>query len=175
MAPLFLTALAHSTHYMHGVVQRKSPDTADKAGMVMSKYLPGLLQQSPEAWAGLAVSAKWQVFDKQLMAAACLCEVLQGLALLLQLVLPSRNFLATMMWWQFLQMRYMMEQQQQHPGGIQTAFTGVDAQLSGLLAHRYCPRNLAVGYGYVKSFLVNKVKLPEPGEPAPSLSKCTIM
>lgn len=188
MAPIFLTALVHSTHYMHGVVQQKSPDTVAKAGELVGKYLPSLMKQSPEAWAGMTASAKWRVFDQQVVATACLCEVLQGLALLLQLVLPSRNFLAAMMWWQYLQMRYMMDQQQQQQqggaagvgGGIKKAFAGVDSRLSGMLAHRFCPRGLGLGYGYLRTFLANKVKLPEPGEPAPSMSNmipksCTIM
>jgi hypothetical protein len=55
----------------------------------------------------------------------------------------------------------------------------VDGQISGLLGHRFCPQRLVQGYGYVKTFLANKVKLPAPGEEAPSMSsmipKCTIM
>jgi hypothetical protein len=117
MAPLCITALVHSTHYIHSMVERKSPETLTKVAVLVSKYLPSMLKQSPEAWETLTTSAKWRVFDQELLGMACSCEVMQGLALLVQLILPSRNFLGTMMWWQYLQMRYMMDQQQQQGGG----------------------------------------------------------
>jgi hypothetical protein len=175
MAPIAITALVHSTHYLHAVVDRKSPETLTKVNVLVSKYLPSLLKQTPQAWDGLTTSAKWRLFDQEMVSAACYCEVLQGLAFIVQLAFPTRNFLGTMMWWQFLQMRYMMDQR----GTLKAAFAGVDGKISGLLAHRFCPQVLSKGYGLVKTFCANKVKIPEPGEPAPSMSSmipkaCTI-
>jgi stress-induced-phosphoprotein 1 len=175
MAPLFLTALVHSTHYMHAMVERKSPDTLAQVAVLVNKYLPSAMKQTQETWDGMTTSAKWRVFDQQLLTAACYCEVMQGLAFLVQLLFPSRNFLSTMMWWQYLQMRYMMDQ----GGTLKAAFSGVNGRITTMLEHRFCPQLLSKGYGMVTTFLANKVKLPEPGEPAPSMSsmipKCTVM
>lgn len=174
MAPILITAIVHSTHYIYSVVERKDPDMLTKVGALVGKYIPPVLQQTPEAWERLTTSAKWRVFDQELVRMACYCEVLQGFAFVVQLVFPSRNFLGTMMWWQYLQMRYMMDQQ----GPIKAAFASVDSNVTRLLSHRFCPRALATGYGYVKTFCANKVKIPEAGQEAPSMSsmipKCTI-
>jgi hypothetical protein len=43
-----------------------------------------------------------------MLDAAAYCEVMQGVYLLFELILPSRNFLTTVMWWQYLQMRYVL-------------------------------------------------------------------
>lgn len=45
------------------------------------------------------------VFSAQMTRAGALCEVLHGIYLLIELILPSRNLLGTVMWWQYLQMR----------------------------------------------------------------------
>ena len=176
MAPLFITAFIHSAHYMHGILTRKSPDTVDRVAPMVSKYLPRILNKSESSWNSMTSSSKWRLFDDELMSAACYCEVFQGLAFILQLLFPSRNFLGTMMWWQYLQMRYMMDQR----GTLKSAFAGVDRYISSLLCHPYCPQALNQGYVYVKTFLANKVRLPNPNEPAPSMSSmltksCTIM
>lgn len=182
MAPLVITAFVHTAHYFHSMVERKSPDTVQKASSLLDKYLPPLFRLTAAAWSALSPAAKWKLFDSELMSMACYCEVLQGLACLVQLLFPSRNLLTTMMWWQYLQMRVMMEQGRGadiSTGGVRAAFVWVDGRISSLLAHAYCPSVLAKGYDMVRTFLVNKAKLPEPGEPAPSMSsmipKCTIM
>ena len=46
------------------------------------------------------------IMNVQLARTAAACEVYQGLYLLVELLLPSRNLLMLMMWWQYLQMRY---------------------------------------------------------------------
>lgn len=175
MAPLFLTALLHSVHYMHSVIARKSPDLLNRVSQLSQNYAPAVLRQSQSSWNALSTSSKWQLFDKELIGMAAYAELLQGIALLFELIFPSRNFLGTMMWWQYLQMRYMMDQE----GSVKAAFGGVDRKIQTLLQHKFCPSALNTAYCHVRSFCENKVKLPSPDEPAPSMSnmmsKCTIM
>jgi hypothetical protein len=68
---------------------------------------------------------------------AATCEVYQGLFLIVELALPTRNVMQLYLWWQYLQMRYMMDSD----GSIKGAFAGVDIKISGLLEHR-CGFNL---------------------------------
>jgi hypothetical protein len=63
---------------------------------------------------------------------AATCEVYQGLFLIVELALPTRNVMQLYLWWQYLQMRYMMDPN----GNIKEAFADVDNKISGLLAHR---------------------------------------
>ncbi len=68
----------------------------------------------------------------QLMKAASQCEVYQGVFLVIELALPTRNIMQLYLWWQYLQMRYMMDQS----GNLKAAFIAIDLKLSGLLGHR---------------------------------------
>ncbi|CAE7753834.1 unnamed protein product, partial [Symbiodinium microadriaticum] len=139
------------------------------------KYLPPAMQKSPEEWTRLSSAAKWQLFNSKVLGMAAYCEVMQGLYLIIELVMPTRSFLFTMMWWQFLQMRYLMDQ----TGNIKATFRTLDGRISTLLAHRLCPAAIRSGYGMMKVFLAKQVTPPQPGQERPGLSnmmsKCTIM
>jgi hypothetical protein len=140
--------------------------------------MPQVAQKTPEQWKALSGAAKWQLFNSKVVQMACYCEVMQGLFLLIELVMPSRNFLFTLMWWQFLQMRYLMDQS----GYIKGTFALLDGRISSLLSHRLCPGMIRNGYEVVKTLLAKQVQPPEPGQAPPSMSsmlsgamsKCTI-
>ena len=61
-----------------------------------------------------------------------LLQVMQGCFLIVELLLPSRNLLLLYLWWQYLQMRYLLDQSD----SIKRAFTTVDASIMNLLSHR---------------------------------------
>jgi hypothetical protein len=46
----------------------------------------------------------------QLARTAAVLEVYQGLYCIFELVLPSRNIMQLYVWWQYLKMRYMVDQ-----------------------------------------------------------------
>lgn len=109
-------------------------------------------------------------------------EVYQGIFLIVELFLPTRNFIQLYLWWQYLKLRYM---QGQGAGDTKAAFKDVDQSLLGLLGHPYCPAILRTGYDMVKGLLVKQVAQPTAGGGAAAgaggggmgsmLSKCTIM
>lgn len=119
-------------------------------------------------------------FNYQLMKMSAVCEVYQGLFLIFELALPTRNIMLLYLWWQYLQMRYMMDQ----TGNMKAAFVTVDQKISGLISHRYsvafrifptsdsliysfsvtrrmCPAIVRQGYDMVKGFMAKQVEVRE--------------
>lgn len=70
--------------------------------------------------------------NSMLVLYATYCEVGQGLFLIVELVLPTRNFMFLMLWWQYLQMRYMLDK----TGNIKTVFNELDRRISTLTTHK---------------------------------------
>lgn len=156
----------------------------DYYNMCPAQYKPMLDQAIQQVvkrpdWAAMSTQARWNVVDAKAMEMSATAEVLQGIFLVVELLLPSRSFLFTMMWWQYLQMRYMLDQK----GHIKTAFSSVDGQITGFINHPYCPAAvrpyLVQGYQLIKDQLSKRVQIPAQGTPPPSMSsmlpKCTIM
>jgi len=79
------------------------------------------------------------------------------------------------MWWQYLQMRYMLVA----PGSnshIRQAFSQLDYQLITLTRLKYCPAVVAKAYDFIKAQLQKRTQPPVPGaSPSSMLSKCCIM
>ena len=67
-----------------------------------------------------------------MLVGAAYSEILQGIFLIVELILPSRNIMLIVLWWQYLQMRYTMDKN----GAIKVAFQSFDTQILGLLTHR---------------------------------------
>jgi len=94
-------------------------------------------------------------------------EMMIGFLFIFQAFTGGQSFLAVMMWWQYLRMRYMMSQYTKH------SFASLRATLDRVLLGpgTYCPRPLGSLYEKVKGFL--------SGMTDPSLaqqrSMCTIM
>ena len=42
----------------------------------------------------------------QIVSMAAYCEVMQGILLVVELILPTRNIMYTVIWWQYLQARW---------------------------------------------------------------------
>lgn len=59
-------------------------------------------------------------------------EVMQGLYLIIELVLPTRNFLFIYLWYNYLTMRHMQDKN----GCLKEAVGALDMQIMNLLSHR---------------------------------------
>jgi hypothetical protein len=146
--------------------------------MIM-RFMPALANQDMST---LFNAAAEKQFSFQLVRNAAMCEVMQGVFLIVEMILPTRNLVMAVMWWQYLQMRYMMDKQ----GHVKAAFFGLDQRISTVISHRLCPKLLGRGYDMLKKFLADKVKPPQAqsgGGATPSISsmfsslksKCNIM
>lgn len=128
----------------------------------------------------LFTPSKEEEFKTALARNAAVCEVLQGVFLIVELILPTRNLTMMFLWWQYLQMRFMMDQK----GHMKAAFASLDNQISTVIRHRLCPKVVGRGYDLLRKFLADKVKPPQAAAgPPPSISsmfsnlksKCSVM
>jgi len=129
------------------------------------------------SWGSQSRSAKWSSVTTKALFFSCTSQVMQGVFLVVNLLLPSRSIIALFLYWQFLQLRYMLDQS----GYVKSAFLVTDQRILGILSHQYCPSFLATGYGYIKGFLKSHVESRMNagqgggGGSSPSMfSRCTI-
>lgn len=94
--------------------------------------------------------------NQGLLSLGCTFEVYQGIFLVIELMLPTRNPIMLYIWWQYLQMRYMLDQ----TGVVKNAFKDMDQKVTTLVGHKYCPSIVGKGYGLLKSFLQKQVQIP---------------
>ena len=87
------------------------------------------------------------------------CETMQGVFLIAELLLPSRNFMLVYMWWQYLLMRYLMDP----TGHIKIAFSNLDNNFTQICSHQYCPAVVGRGYTLIKGFMIDQVKSKQQG------------
>ena len=119
--------------------------------------------------------------------AAAQLEMYHGLYLVAELALPSRNVMNLIVWWQFMQMHYMMLAAGQVEGYVKenhlrAAFADMDVRVSGLVAHPRCPQVVGRAYGMLKKFLADTGAPPSPPSSSGSggggggglMSRCTI-
>lgn len=52
---------------------------------------------------------KWSIIFRRVPEYAALMEVYMGLMLLVELLTPNRNLFSLFLYWQYLQMRYMID------------------------------------------------------------------
>jgi hypothetical protein len=104
-------------------------------------------------------------------------EVTAGLSLIVSLFTPRRNIILLVLYWQYLQMRYLIEVATGMTGGVlHQAFTELDRRIMGVLMK--LPSPVLQGYNLLKALLARQVTLPDPNQPslASSLSsKCAVM
>ncbi len=95
----------------------------------------------------------------EISKAGATCETMQGVFLIVELILPSRNLMLVYMWWQYLLMRYLMDP----TGHIKIAFSNLDTNFMQLCSHQYCPALVGKGYSLVKTFMIDQVKSKQQG------------
>ena len=102
-----------------------------------------------------------------------LFEVTAALVLLLELATPRRNPILVLLYWQYLQMRCLLERATAGgaaAGPLHEAFFAVDARIVVVVAR--VPL-LAKGYAKLTKLLARQVALPEKGsKPRP---RCSVM
>lgn len=96
---------------------------------------------------------------------AATAEVAAGVFLVLGMLTPRRNLIAVVLYWQYLQMRCMLEKATLNGGSgvIMQAFGEVDSKINSVLGHKFCPSLLKKGYTFVRGMLEKQVALPEAG------------
>ena len=169
MLPIFLLEGSQFAFFLHQQMLTSHPTVHARAEALVERFIPSAL--GVVGWQQLSTSSKWNEFNQKVVLLSATCEVIQGLMLIIELVFPTRNFLFTFMWWQFLQMRYMLDQS----GNIKRTFAAVDQRIMPLVSNKLCPEIIRGGYDKLKGLLAKQVQLPAAGEAPPSMfSKCSI-
>lgn len=131
-------------------IQQHLPLVEGQLRPLLSRFAPQLADQN---LAALLSPAMVNQISFQLVRLAASAEVMQGVYLLVGLVAPTRNLMFTMIWWQYLQMRYMTDT----TGHTKHAFSVLDQRISGVLTHRLCPQIANTGYIMLKQYLIKRV------------------
>lgn len=92
-----------------------------------------------------------------------LTEVMVGLAFLMEVLTPFRNVFATVLFWQFLRIKYMLSPYTKQAFGQLDAF--LSSKLTGIPV-------IGKGYAAIRGLLSSMGAPPKPGQ---SSSRCSIM
>lgn len=170
--PLVFVQGFHFGVFFYPLAQAMNPPAAMQLANMVDDALAKALQNP--AWPQLTYVRKKNDLWNAILNASARFEVFHGIYLIVEVFLPSRNLLALMMFWQFLQLRYMLEQARSDTSAVRNAFKFVDTKILSLTSHPNAPAFLRTGYNYVRNFLASKVQMPQPGEQAPQRG-CNIM
>ena len=167
------------TTYFFNYVKQNLPSLSAQMAPMIAKYYPQM-NVSPEMLQAAFSPQALNYFNTQIVQFSSNCEVMQGIYIVFELLLPTRNILFTFMWWKFLEMRYLLDRS----GNVKRAFALVDGKISSLLSHRMCPGILRTAYSYIKQGLAAQINAStNPGSSNSAsrgglsslMSKCSIM
>ncbi|DAZ97763.1 TPA: hypothetical protein N0F65_009043 [Lagenidium giganteum] len=146
LVPVLLLDLVHLSAYLSSLVQVlglwHSPVVAALAGRAASA---AALVLSDPGFPALPTQSKWAKLYHRMPQVAANVEVAIGLALVLELLTPARNFLLTMLFWQLLRVRYMISPQ------LQEAFRVLNVSILRLTTHPRCPHIVGTLYAKVQA------------------------
>ena len=133
------------TRFVATVKQQK----AQLTGM-LRQYMPSAANMDPE---DLVRGLNKKTFLEATGRLSAYSEVVQGIYLIIEVFLPTRNLLLVFLWWQFLKIRFLLDQ----TGNIKWVFGDIDRNISTALNHNMCPGLVRKGYGFVKSYLEKQI------------------
>lgn len=177
-APLLFQELSFYLPQLFEFARLRMPEMEAQIMPMIKKYAPQMAGQNLSAF---FTPQSCKQVAVQIQYASAQCEVMQGILFITSLLLPSRNFIIVYIYWQYLQMRYMLDKS----GNIKNAFQGLNNSISPILGHRLCPQIVRTGYGSLKTFLASQVTPPTVGSASQGSfisrtlgslkSKCNIM
>lgn len=106
-------------------------------------------------------------------------ELSNGVMLLVQLFLPTRSIFQVVLFWQYLRMRYVLEEQAVKAKGGSRDFRNsckdFDQNFQSILNHRFAPKFLRPIYEKIKTFLASQVEIKPPAANGAAKKGCNIM
>eukprot|EP00611_Tribonema_gayanum_P004127 TRINITY_DN1331_c0_g1_i3.p1 TRINITY_DN1331_c0_g1~~TRINITY_DN1331_c0_g1_i3.p1 ORF type:complete len:376 (-),score=97.89 TRINITY_DN1331_c0_g1_i3:453-1580(-) len=137
-------------------------------------------------WAATPVANKWPRAVEQATMWTAQFQVAFGLLLIFELVLPRRNLVMLLLYWQILRMGVMLEAAQTvrgsqgsagaRDGALTNAFKQLHARILVVLSSPKCPQPVLNGYIKITGMMANMAKLPDAGQQqAPQRPGCNIM
>lgn len=105
MLPILLLDLAHLMPYILRKLTVSSPDTIEQMNTAIEGQVPKMINISVEDWRRMPVSDKWNILNTVINKFSATAEVMQGAYLVVELIMPTRNFILLFLWYQYLTMR----------------------------------------------------------------------
>lgn len=103
---------------------------------------------------------RWQALFSATASYSVMLEIGMGLYLILELLTPTRNVFGLFLYWQFLQMRYMLDR----TGVVKDKFKKLDEKILDVVSHPKCPPVVGKGYQMVRGYMIRAVQMPTPEE-----------
>jgi hypothetical protein len=176
MMPIFLLEMVHFFTYLQSLLQVLGLADSAPVTLVTSKALVPLtaLIISDPGFAALPTRAKWAKLYTRMPQVAANIDVAIGVALILELLTPARNFLLLVLYWQVLRVRYMISPQ------LQEAFRSLHATILTVVNHPRCPALIGAAYGKIHAFAVKMSDAAQQQQQAAGgagglASRCSIM
>ncbi|KAG1712984.1 hypothetical protein DVH05_000714 [Phytophthora capsici] len=176
LMPVFLLEMVHYFSYMQSLLQMIGLAESPVVALVSSKALVPLtaLIISDPSFPALATRAKWAKLYTRMPQVAANLDVAIGVALILEMLTPARNFLLLILYWQVLRVRYMISPQ------LQEAFRSLHTTILTLVNHPRCPAVVGSVYGKIHAFAVKMGDAAAQQQQAASgagglASRCNIM
>lgn len=173
LVPIALIETVHWFAYLNNLLQVLG--LADNALVVLvtTKALHPVVATviSDPTWPSLPSQSKWAKLYHRIPQVAANIEVGIGIALVVELLTPARNFLLVVLYWQLLRVRYMISPQ------LQESFRLFNASILGLVHHPRCPAIVRTGYSKIQAMAVKMTDVAQQQQAAGSglASKCCVM
>lgn len=174
MIPVFLIEMVHFAAYVASLLQvLKLTHVSAAASKLLSPAVGAII--SDPTFATLPTQSKWAKLYHRMPQVAASVEVGIGIALLVEMLTPARNFLLTILYWQLLRVRYMINPQ------LQEAFRVLNTSILSVVHHPKCPAVVASVYGRIQKFAISMADVQQQQQQAAAggagglASKCTVM
>lgn len=175
MIPVFLIEMVHFAAYTASLLQVLKLARVSAAASKLLSPAVGAIMSDP-SFATLPAQSKWAKLYHRMPQVAASVEVGIGMALLVEMLTPARNFLLTILYWQLLRVRYMINPQ------LQEAFRVLNATILTLVHHPRCPAVVATVYAKIQKFAISMADVQQQqaavgggGVAAGLANKCTVM
>ncbi|GAB9472407.1 Transmembrane protein [Globisporangium polare] len=173
MIPVFLIEMVHFAAYSASLLQVMKLASVSAAASKLLSPVAGAIISDP-SFATLPAQSKWAKLYHRMPQVAANMEVGIGMALLVEMLTPARNFLLTILYWQLLRVRYMINPQ------LVEAFRVLNASILTLVHHPRCPAVVATVYAKIQKFAISMADVQQAqaangGGAAGLASKCTVM
>jgi len=157
LAPLLLTEGMQALWFLSEVLALAQP-IFGKSLSARNIRLASFYTRNPKYGTLPSGTERWQALFTATTSHAISLEIGMGLFLILELLTPWRNTFGLFLFWQYLQMRYMLDKN----GEVKNKFKFLDASLLNLTSHPKCPAVVGQGYGMLRGYLGRAVAMPDP-------------
>eukprot|EP00752_Nemacystus_decipiens_P008036 g7181.t1 len=174
IVPMVLLELTDFLWFLSGLLQMTPGVFFEKLDRGVDRF-GGAVFGIPN-WGSRSVPDRWSAAKSKASEWGAWVEVMFGMILVAELLLPRRNFVMLVLYWQTLRMKYMINAATGR-GYTMAAFRTLDARIKVVTTKRRCPKVVGDTYQKVKGLLAKMVAPPPPpsaGGASPG-SSCSIM